>query len=80
MSQHTCNICNENFNSEEQLREHQRNAAHVVGKKGNEGGKANEGGKEGERKENERPVGQQPQGQQQPQPQPQPRKEDKIAS
>lgn len=66
MSQHTCNICNESFNSEEQLREHQRNAAHVVAKKGNEGG---------ERKENERPGSQQSGNQPQ-----QPRKEDKIAS
>jgi hypothetical protein len=36
MTQHTCTICNKSFNTEEELQEHQRTAAHVVGKKDKE--------------------------------------------
>ena len=32
MAQTTCNVCNKNFNSEEELREHQK-TAHGTGKK-----------------------------------------------
>ena len=32
MDQNTCNVCNKSFNSEQELREHQR-TAHAAGKK-----------------------------------------------
>jgi argonaute-like protein implicated in RNA metabolism and viral defense len=40
MDQNTCNVCNKSFNSEQELREHQR-TAHSAGKK-EQGGQTGE--------------------------------------
>jgi hypothetical protein len=49
MTQNTCNVCNKSFNSDQELREHQRNA-HGSARKEQDNNPGNEQQNPGERK------------------------------